>query len=160
MVARVNCVVISTFFGIPQNFSFLLLLLRVKAFLTRTWLLVYWQLATYKHPCDVYFQFYSFMHYSKSHLILFRKLISAGLHPCFKLNLSFLISAVVWFFKITKVDPRVSRGLLGPVLFSIFINDHPASLTSFVSCSLHADNLAIRSSSPRSQLLRRPHNEP
>ena len=48
---------------------------------------------------------------------------------------------------------RVRRGVpqgsvFGPVLFSLFIINLPASLPSSVSCSLYADDLAIWSSSP------------
>ena len=48
---------------------------------------------------------------------------------------------------------RVRRGIpqesiLGLVLFFLFINDLSASLPSFVSCSLYADDLAIWFSSP------------
>ena len=41
-----------------------------------------------------------------------------------------------------------ARSILCPVLFSLFINNLPASLPSFVSCPLYANNLAIRSSFP------------
>ena len=48
-----------------------------------------------------------------------------------------------------RVRRDVLQGsVLGPVLFSLFINDIPASLSSSVSCSLYADDLAIWSCSP------------
>ena len=70
------------------------------------------------------------------------------------LNLSFLIGTLLWFFQNHKIRFfRVCRSVpqgsvLGPVLFSLFVNDLPAFLPSSVSCSLYADDLAIWSSSP------------
>ena len=71
------------------------------------------------------------------------------------LNLCFLIGALVWFIKITKVVPFESVEMFcmnpfWPCSF-LFINDLPASLPSSVSCSLYADDLVIWSSSPSVQ---------
>ena len=89
------------------------------------------------------------------HPALFHKLISAGslLAMLVGLNLSFLIGALAWFIKITKVIPFESvecsaRIRSWPCSSFLFINDLPASLLSSVSCSFYADDLAIWSSSP------------
>ena len=90
------------------------------------------------------------------HPALFHKLISAGLPPCFaRWTQSFLSDrrASVVYQNHKSRSFRVRQGVLqgsvhGPVLFSLFINDLPASLRSLVSCSLYADDLAIWSSSP------------
>ena len=90
------------------------------------------------------------------HPSLFHKLISAGLPSCFaRWTQSFLSDrrASVVYQNHKSRSFRVRRGVpqgsvLGPVLFSLLINDLLVSLPSSVSCSLYADDLAIWSSSP------------
>ena len=90
------------------------------------------------------------------HPALFHKLISAGLPLCFaRWTQSFLSDrrACVVYQNHKSHCFRVRRGVpqgfvLGPVLFSLFINDLAASLPSSVGCSLYTDVLAIWSSSP------------
>ena len=70
------------------------------------------------------------------------------------LNLSFLIGALLWFIKITKIASFESvemfrkDPLLAVYFFSLFINNFPTSLPSSDSCSFYANDLAIWSSSP------------
>ena len=90
------------------------------------------------------------------HSALFHKRISAGLPRCFaRWTQSFLSewrACVVYqnhksrYFRVRLGIPQGS--VFGFVLFSLFINDLPASLPSSVSCSLYGDDLAIWSSSP------------
>ena len=90
------------------------------------------------------------------HPALFHKPISTGLPPCFaRWTQSFITDrrACVCFQNYKSRSFRVRRGVpqgsvFGPVLLSLFVNELPASLPSFVSCFFHADDLAIWFFSP------------
>ena len=78
------------------------------------------------------------------HPVLFHKLISAGLPLAF---LSDRHACVVYQNHRSR-SFRVRRGVLqesvlGPVLFFLFINDFPAFLPAFISCSLCANHLVL-----------------
>ena len=93
---------------------------------------------------------------------LYFKLLSVGLPVCFvRWTQSFLSDrrAHVTYKNHTSRSFRVRRGVpqgsvLGPLLFSLFINDLPNCLPSSVNCSLYADDLAIWSSSSHFMSLR------
>ena len=106
--------------------------------------------------CSMHSDYFSEAFDTVWHTALFHTLISAGLPPCFaRWTQSFLSdrrACVVFhnhksrFFRVREDAPQGS--VLGPALFSLFIDNLPTSLRSSVSCSFYADDLAIWSSSP------------
>ena len=101
------------------------------------------------------------------HPALFHKLISAGPPPSFSRWTQSFVSdrrACVVYQNHKSRSSQVRRGVsqgfvLGSLLFSLFINDLRASMSSSVSCCLSADDLVIWSSFPRSPPRWRPHKE-
>ena len=80
------------------------------------------------------------------------------------LNLFFLIDALAWFFKLTKVAffesvKEFCKNQFLALYFSFFINDLPAFLLFSVSCSLYDDDPSIWSPFYRSLLWWRLHKE-
>ena len=90
------------------------------------------------------------------HSALFHKLLSSGLPPCFvRWTQSFLSDrrARVTLRGATSGSFRLRRGVpqgsvLGPVLFTLFINDLSSLVPPNVRFSLYADDLALWASSP------------